>query len=186
MEQSSIHQYPASEEPSLHRHQMLILGDFYQKYAQEVCRYFCSYTLNKMAAEDMTHDLFLKLSSVDIINGQTARALLFSTASRMIVDDVRHKAYVRQYERYTMEQMECIDTYSVERKMDNDQMAQVISLQLEEMTPRRADVYTLYFREGLHAKEIAQKLDLSVRTVESHIYQSRKQVTGGLKQAFDM
>ena len=186
MEQSSIQQYPASEEPSLHRHQMLILGDFYQKYAQEVCRYVCAYTHNKMAAEDMTHDLFLKLASLDVINGQTAKALLFTTASRMIVDDVRHKTYVRRYERYAMEQMDSIDTYSVEQKIDNDQMAQVISLQLEEMTPRRADVYTLYFREGLHAKEIAQKLDLSVRTVESHIYQSRKQVTGGLKQAFDM
>ena len=186
MEQSSIHQYPASEEQSLHRQKMLALGDIYQKYAQEVCRYFCTYTHNVMAAEDMTHDLFLKLVSLDVINGQTARALLFATASRMVVDDVRHKAYVRKYERYTMEQMDHIDTFSIERKMDNDLMAQVISLQLEDMTPRRADVYTLYFREGLYAKEIAQKLNLSVRTVESHIYQSRKQVTGGLKQAFDM
>lgn len=184
MEQSSIQQHPASEEQSLHRQKMLALGDIYQKYAQEVCRYFCTYTHSVMAAEDMTHDLFLKLVSLDVINGQTARALLFTTASRMIVDDVRHKTYVRRYERYTMEQMECIDTYSVERKIDNDQMAQVISLQLEEMTPRRADVYTLYFREGLHAKEIAQKLDLSVRTVESHIYQSRKQVTECLQKAF--
>lgn len=184
MEQSSIQQYPASEEPSLQRQQMLALGDIYQKYAQDVCRYFCSYTHNLMAAEDMTHDLFLKLASVDIINGQTARALLFTTASRMIVDDVRHKAYVRQYERYTMEQMDHIDTFSIERKIDNDQMAQVISLQLEKMTPRRADVYTLYFREGLHAKEIAQKLNLSVRTVESHIYKSRKQVTECLQKEF--
>ena len=186
MEQSSIQQYPVSEEQSLHLQKMLALGDIYQKYAQEVCRYFCTYTHNEMAAEDMTHDLFLKLASVDIINEQTARALLFTTASRMIVDDVRHKAYVRQYERYTMEQMDCLDTFSIEKKMDNERMAQVISLQLNEMTPRRADVYTLYFREGLHAKEIAQKLDLSVRTVESHIYQSRKQVTGSLRQAYGM
>lgn len=184
MEQSSIQQYPASEEPSLQRQQMLALGDIYQKYAQDVCRYFCSYTHNLMAAEDMTHDLFLKLASVDVINEQTARALLFITASRMVVDDVRHKAYVRKYERYTMEQMDHIDTFSIERKMDNDLMAQVISLQLEDMTPRRADVYTLYFREGLYAKEIAQKLNLSVRTVESHIYQSRKQVTECLQKTF--
>lgn len=184
MEQSSIQQYQAVDEQSFHHQKMLVLGDIYQKYAQEVCHYFCTYTHSVMAAEDMTHDLFLKIASVDVVNEQTARALLFTTASRMIVDDVRHKLYVRQYERYTMEQMEGLDTFSIERKMDNEHMAQVISLQLKEMSPRRADVYTLYFREGLHAKEIAQKLDLSVRTVESHIYQSRKQVTECLQKAF--
>lgn len=183
MDQSPIH---TQEKPALYLQKMQVLGTVYERYAKEVCRYFCSYTHDMMAAEDMTHDLFLRLANVDFISEKTARSLLFITASRMIVDDVRHKAYVRKYERDCLLDMENQDTFSVERKMDNEQMARLISMRLDKMASRCADVYKLYFREGKHTKEIAQELNIGVRTVEFYIYNSRKQVKDYLLNVFNL
>lgn len=183
MKQSPIH---TVKKELLHEQNMLTLESVYKDYAHDVCRYFCAYTHDMMSAEDMTHDLFLKLASVDIINKSTIRALLFTMASRMMVDDARHKSYIRQHERDAMAEMEFFDAYSVERKMDKDFMAQVISMRLKKMSSRCADVYTLYFREGKHAKEIAKEMQIGVRTVEGYIYNSRKQMSEYLLRVFNM
>ena len=182
MEKSSIH---LQKVPDLQK-RMMNLGNVYKMYAKTMRRYFCSYTHDQMTAEDLTHDLFLKLASIDNINIQTAKALLFTTASCMVIDNMRHKKYVRKYETDAIAGMERFDSFSVERKIDNDNMTRIISMQLDNMSSKRADVYTLYFREGKSAKEIACELNISSRTVEGHIYNSRKQVRKKLLQVFSM
>lgn len=182
MEHSSIHTQKADDMQK----RMQSLGNVYKMYAKTMCRYFCAYTHDQMAAEDMTHDLFLKLAHVDVINIRTARALLFTTASYMVIDSMRHKKYVRKYETDAVAGMERFDSFSVERKIDSDNMTHIISMQLDNMSPKQADVYTLYFREGKSAKKIACELNISSRTVEGHIYNSRKQVKKKLLQVFSM
>ena len=182
MKQSSIH---SQEAHSLHQQRMLTLGIIYKRYAKDVQCYFFSYCHDKMKSEDMTHDLFLKLTDVDVINEHSARALLFTTASRMIIDDTRHLAYIRKYEQDALTMIESFDTFSIEKKMDQEQMARVISIKLDQMPQRCATVYTLFFRKGQHAKEIAKELNIGVRTVEGYIYTSKIQVKEHLLQVFN-
>lgn len=169
---------------SLYQEKMNVLGMMYEKYAQDVCRFFCSYTHHLMEAEDMTQDLFLKLAAIDIINEKTFKSLLIITASHMVTDNARHKQFVRRYERDAVAEMERFDGFSVEKKMDRDHLAHVISMRLEKMPSRCADIYTLFFRKEMRTKEIALELNIGVRTVETYIYQSRKELRDYLLQVF--
>lgn len=161
---------------------MQTIANIYNMYAKDVLNYFCSYTHNEMQAEDMLQDLFLKVMALDVINEETAKSLLFVTASRMMVDDARHKAYVRQYEKDALKEMNRLDSYSVERKIDADRVRHFEGLHLARMSEKTAEVYRLCFHEERSAKEIAEELDMNQRTVEGHIYRGRKEMKEYLRK----
>ena len=57
------------------------------------------------------------------------------------------------------------------RKCDCGLTAQLIlAMAIEKMPPKRREIFSMSRFEGLSNKEIADRLGLSVRTVESHIY----------------
>ena len=155
---------------------METIANIYNMYANEVKAFLMSYTHNEMAAEDMLHDLFVKVMSLDVVNEQTAKSLLFVTARRMMIDHARHQAFVRQYEKDAMAEMERMDSYSVERKIDGERILSMERACIANMSERSAKVYQLCFHEELSAKEIAEHLHMNQRTVEGHIYRSRKEL----------
>ena len=146
----------------------------YRTFSQDVLSYFMSYTHDLMAAEDLLHDLFLKLMKLDVVSLATAKSLLFVMASRMITDHARHRAYVRQYHKYA--RIENSDTVisNVENQIDANRLRLLESQCLSEMKETSATIYRMKFHEERSAKEIALFLGMNQRTVEGHIYQSRK------------
>lgn len=76
-----------------------LVASIYEKYYADLKQYLVSYTHDVMAAEDMLQDLFIKVMSLDVISENTAKNLIFVMAKRMIIDDARHKAFVRATEK---------------------------------------------------------------------------------------
>ena len=56
------------------------------------------------------------------------------------------------------------------RPILHDEARLLLDMALEKMPPKRRQIFTLSRFDGLSHKEIAEKLGLSVRTIESHIY----------------
>ena len=180
-----------------------LIADIYNMYARELMAYFMSYTHNEMAAEDMLHDLFVKVIGLDVVNKETAKSLLFVTARRMMIDDARHKAFVRQYEKDALAEMNRYDQYSVERRLDAElrdefniavvegdiassvdaeRISRLESARLARMPQKSAQVYELCFHEERSAREIAELMQMNQRTVEGHIYRCRKEMREYLRK----
>ena len=164
------------------------VAGIYKRYAQEVIAYFWSYARNAnianayQKAEDMTHDLFLKIMGVDMINGQTAKSLLFVMARRMMIDDARHHALARHCPIDSVEGVNKADAYRVEEKIDADYLHHVEGCRIARMPEKSAQVYHLYFHEEQNTAEIAQQLGMNKRTVEGHIYRCRKEMRECLRK----
>ncbi len=159
-----------------------IVASVYTQYASDLKRYFLSYTHDVMAAEDMVQDLFMKVMDLDVITMNTTHNLIFVMARRMIIDDARHKAYVRRAKHDLMQTVSCYDSYSVLRKISCDEIRSAEQVALKRMAPKRAEVYELFRHEELSAKEIASRMGISRRTVETHIYLSTKDVRKEVKK----
>lgn len=52
----------------------------------------------------------------------------------------------------------------------HDEAQLILAMAIEKMPPKRREIFSMSRFEGLSNKEIADRLGLSVRTVESHIY----------------
>ena len=139
------------------------LARIYVQYLEELKLYFMAYTHNEMEAEDFVHNLFMKIMRLDLIVESTVRNLLFTTAHRMIIDDVRHRYYVRQAEVRMRNGMELSAATDVYDKMERDQILGLEERKLQTMPRKRACAYRMW-REEKSMKEIALALNISQRT----------------------
>ncbi len=157
-----------------------LIASLYKNHAQELKRYLLSYTHDIMQAEDMLHDIFIKVMGIDVISDTTSRSLLFTTARNMIADDARHKVYVRRHAeavRYGMDRAES----SVARRVEAADLLAIERTLVGRMAPKRARVYNMYRHDELSADEIALRLNISKRTVETHLYLSSKEIKNLMK-----
>ncbi len=159
-----------------------LVASIYKKYYTDLKQYLVSYTHDVMAAEDMLQDLFIKVMSLDVISDETAKNLLFVVAKRMIIDDARHKAFVRETEKQMMYSMSSMDNSSMVRRVEAADILSFEQKHLAEMPAKRAHIYKMYKHDGMTTDEIVEQLQLSKRTVETHIYHSTKEMREYLRK----
>lgn len=152
------------------------ISRIYNMYAEDVKRYFISHFRDVMLAEDMLQDLFLKLIKKDLISEKTARNLLFVIAHRMVIDRIRHLALVQDYQRYAMYEMEKSTSNTIISQIDAARIVKMESMCLSQMKEKSAVIYQLFVHEEKSAKEIADEMQMNLRTVEGHVLRSKKTV----------
>lgn len=160
---------------------MEVVASIYKMYYNDLKLYLLSYTHDTMAAEDMLHDMFLKVMSLDIITIDTAKSLLLIMAKRMIIDNARHKAFVRKSERHITDYINMLEQSPMHRIEAADMLA-FEQRHLAKMPTKRAYIYKMYKHDDIPADKIADMLSLSKRTVETHIYMSTKDMRSYLRK----
>ena len=63
-----------------------LISSLYNEYADDLRRYLCSCLHNMDDAEDMLHDLFIKVMDIEVIPEKSVHSLLFIMARRMVID----------------------------------------------------------------------------------------------------
>ena len=151
-----------------------IVGKLYEQYADELHRYFVVYTHDSMSADDMLHDLFVKVLRLDVIEPTVAKHLLFRGARRIILDDIRHKRYVKEYQNYVRCHYGEVETSHIYDEIDNRTFLQMEERRLLSMPQKRAAVYRLWRSSEYTFQEISDQLNISRRTAEAHVYTAVK------------
>ena len=167
--------------PNSHLQHRDTIASIYKKYYADIKLYLMSYTHDEMAAEDMLQDLFIKVMSLDVIASDTAKNLLIVMAKRMMIDDARHQAFVRESQKQMAQTISCMENHSVARRIEAADILSFEQKHLAEMPAKRALIYKMYKHEDYTTDEIVEKLQLSKRTVESHIYLSTKDMKSYLR-----
>ena len=170
------------EAKTITNQQSELIARVYEQNFEELKLYFLTYTHNEMDAEDMVQTLFIKIMRIDLIVEDTVRHLLFTTAHRMIIDDVRHQYHVRQAELRLKNGMELISPTTVYDMMERQQILALEERRLQSMPKKRAAVYRLW-REEKSMKEIAETLNISIRTAETHVYHATCEMKEYIRKA---
>lgn len=159
-----------------HRRGELMAG-IYEMYFKDVKLYFIKYTHNEMRAEDMTQDLFVRLMNYEeMIKEETARNFVFTIARRMVVDDARHREFVRRATVGYLQKMEENRFWLDSETMECRQLREIELAIVGRLPKRMAQVYSMTRFDGKTSDELASELGISRRTVEYHLFVSRKEV----------
>ncbi|MBQ2968966.1 MAG: sigma-70 family RNA polymerase sigma factor [Bacteroidaceae bacterium] len=159
-----------------------LIAKIYERYLPELKLYFVNYTHNMMDAEDMAQNLFIKVLRLDVLNEETARNLLFVIAHRMIIDDVRHQYHVRMAKLRLEDGAEVADTFSVYDELERECVRMLEERRLQTMAKKRAQIYRLW-REEKSMKEIAEMMNISIRTAETHVYLATREIKEYIRKA---
>lgn len=128
-------------------------------------------------AEDIVHDVFLKLWDKQVFR------LPENDLKRILYVSVRN-ACLDYLRRMNIEQ-EIIDHRALQLKLDEldffeasdelfmrEDLLELLMKKIAELPERSQEIFRMSYLEGLKAAEIAERLNLSVRTVENLLYRS--------------
>nr|WP_295867574.1 RNA polymerase sigma-70 factor [uncultured Chitinophaga sp.] len=140
---------------------------------------------NDEDAEELLLDIFLKLWHFREKIDQTAdvQVLLFTIARNHILNFIRQKA-TRQLATIAPEETMPQQEDAVRQRMDYNELFSQYQQVLEKLGEKQRAVFRMSREEGLSHREIADKLGISIRTVEAHIHSSLKTIRTEFKDAY--
>jgi len=142
----------------------------YYKYVDKVYYFSLRYLRNKEDAEGLTQEIFIKLWEMrdKLKPDLSLNSYIFTIAKNTIFNKNRKKINENSYKEYLKHHMD-----QVYDKTENDvilnEVRNWINKAVDELPPQRKHIFQLSRFEGLSYKEISTRLNLSERTVESHI-----------------
>lgn len=157
-----------------HNHKKEVKNKFEQAFLQNSGKIF-NFVLsvsngNSYLAEEVTQTAFQKLweqleASTLVEN---IDSYLFTTAKNIMFNLSRHETVKWIYQNYLMQhRME--SELTTEQTIEGNFMMQYVRTLLEEMPPMRRKVFEMSKLDYYSTKEIAEQLNLSVSTIETHL-----------------
>ena len=157
-----------------HNHNKKLRNKFEQVFLQssgKIFNFVLSVSIgNSYLAEEVTQTAFLKLweqldSSASVEN---MTSYLFTTAKNIMFNLSRHETVKWIYQNYLKPNRKDSEL-TTDQTIDGNFMMQYIRTLLEEMPPMRRKVFEMSKLDYYSTKEIAEELNLSVSTIETHI-----------------
>lgn len=142
--------------------------DIFYAYHKKIYLFCRKYFFNQEDAEEVVQDVFLKLwqRRKNIDPEQNFQSYLYAIAKNSVYDSLKKK--VKQ-------QMQYYDTSFDEAVNETENLVLFRELQknfdeaLTTLPDKRREIFYMSRKEGLSNKEIAEKMGISLKTVETHI-----------------
>lgn len=153
---------------ALKRGEIYAFDFFFNKYMSQVYRFAFSYVKSEVDTDDLVQQVFIKLWTrrKNIDHKQEFRSYLFTITSNTVRDFFQQKA------RENRIQLEFYDFLMAERQEPEEinfhAYLRMLDEQIDQLPPRRREVFIMHKKEGLTIDEIARVLQLSPKTVENH------------------
>lgn len=149
-------------------------------YYAPLCAYAFKIIKQKEKSEELIQDLFLKLwEERKKLKIENVKAYLYRSVYHRCLHTIKHRQVKHKHE--LIERTSDINFPSPEEGMMLGELYQVYKIALEKMPDKTRNIFSLSRDSELKYSEIAEKLNISVKTVESHMSKALK----SLKIAFE-
>ncbi len=128
--------------------------------------------LSEEDAEDVAQDIFLKLIDLPEIwqDEENNVKILFTMTRNHIFNLIKRRTFERTYHESLYERYKVLEEFGLEQELYAKELKLTIAYIIEKMPEQRQKIFKMSRIEGNSNAEIAKKLNLSIRTVERHIY----------------
>jgi len=143
--------------------------EVYHQYYHKIFNFVLKHVHSKQDTEEIVQDVFLKIwkSRETLDPNLSFNGLLFKVAKFTLLNYLRSQVKTYSFNMFT--EQDLISTEQPEAQTFYNELVQITSQIIEELPPKRKMIYQLSRNEGLSHKEIAQKMNVSVKTVESQM-----------------
>lgn len=119
-------------------------------------------------SEDITQDVFMKLwDKREDVQHETVKSYLYTIANNMLLNKIRHDKVVMNFaEKNKNQQEEQSPEFQLEEKEFKVELERVIGA----MPEKQREVFLMNRIEEMTYKEIAERLELSVKAVEKRMH----------------
>ncbi|MDR2009569.1 MAG: RNA polymerase sigma-70 factor [Bacteroidales bacterium] len=142
-------------------------------YYEDLCRYALFLSSGVADTEDIVQDIFFKMwiNRKDFILTSSLKSYLFTAVKNSVINIIKHEGIKEKYIQY---QKNYEDSSENPDKIENSELGNKINTIISELPERRREIFIMSKLEGLKYKEIAEKLNISVKTVENQMGEALK------------
>lgn len=158
----------------------------FEKFFREKYRSLCfqanRYVKDISVAEEIVQEVFVHIweKRDQIIIKGSVSAYVATSVKNNCLNHIKHVSIVKSYERNELTRVS-IDPTDTEEEMHDFELESAILNAIAELPPQRKKVFMLSRVDGLKYHEIAEKLGLSVKTIEAQMGKALKQLRIKLK-----
>ncbi|WP_278717120.1 RNA polymerase sigma-70 factor [Bacteroides caecimuris] len=123
-------------------------------------------------AEDIAQDIFVKLWNNPEMweNKETWDSYIYTVARNQIYNFLKHRSVELTYQETMSQEAAASFEFDTYDKLYAKELQLLVKLSLDNMPEQRRKVFSMSRQQGMSNQEIADCLQLSIRTVERHIY----------------
>ncbi|MGD9555593.1 MAG: RNA polymerase sigma factor [Mangrovibacterium sp.] len=155
----------------------------FEIYHKKLYGFIFSFTRSREDSEEIVQNAFFQVwkHRDNFKEEHPFEAYLFRIARNAFLNHNRKQINRRVFEKhallYTRTEAESADEYIL-----FNETKKIVENLINSMPPKRREIFILQKVEGLSRKEISEKLNLSVVTVDSHLMAANRQFTQGLRK----
>lgn len=154
----------------------------FKSYYAPMCLFAQKYLSDNDECEDVVQKVFVKIwekrKSINI--NSSASNYLFTAVRNQCINHIQHQKIKQQHQNYTLNNYQNENINEID--FPEPGLMSKIEKSIEALPPRRREIFRLSREEGLKYHEIADKLGLSVKTVETHLGLALKTLRESLKE----
>lgn len=132
-------------------------------------------------AKNFTQESFIRLwKNCSEIAIPKARSFLFTTAKRLFLDDIAHQKVQLKFQDRSKAKMEKAD--AADDLVRVNEFKEALETAISNLSEKQRTVFLMNRIDKMKYAEIAETLDLSVKTVEKHVSQSLMKIREALSE----
>lgn len=140
------------------------------KYSEKLYSFSFSLLKNHEDSKEILQEAFVRIweKRMEIDSSKSFKSFLFTVSYNLIIDQLRRRIKDNEYRDFLVSYFET-EKFELQTTIDYDTIKSKIQGAVEELPEKRKEIYFLSRELGLSHKEIAEKLGISVKTVENQI-----------------
>jgi RNA polymerase sigma-70 factor (ECF subfamily) len=151
-----------------------VFRQFFMEYYPKVKAFITCFVKSEATAEDLSQDVFEHVwKHKDFLsNLKSLNAYMFRMAKNSAINYLNHKTVEEShYASYVP-----LEEFSIEENLYVRELELLIQLTVEKMPQQRRRIFEMSRIKNMKNAEIAEKLNISKRTVETHLNLAIKQI----------
>jgi len=155
--------------------------EVYDRYNKLLYLFAYNKLRNKEEAKDVVQEVFAWLlnNRARFAINSSVSSFLYKSVLNKIFDIFRHQSVIRKYIEQGDHYID-IDSTETDYLIREKDIAQMIRQEIDAMPQKMKEEYLLRFEQYLSAKEIAEQLNISENTVNTHLKRAAKKLRDNL------
>jgi len=156
---------------------MFAFDVLYKKYCKRVFKFGFSILKSTEEAENLMQDVFLNLweNRHKVEKDSSIKSYVFTITYNSAISIIRKKSRESQFFEYLKSIQETTER-PVNEEIEYNELAKKLDEIINALPQRQKEVYMLHRVEGLKFSEIAERLNISVNTIENHMSRALKTI----------
>lgn len=157
----------------------------YNKYKSKLYFFAFSYLKSHAETEEVVQNTFISLweHRNSIEETLSFKSYLYKITVNKIYNQLKHLAVQKKYEEFIL-QHDTVEDDCTEKDLDRRELEQTLNSIVSKLPEQQKKVFRMSRVNGLSHEEIAVELNISIRSVENHIYRAIKSIKESLKPEY--